>query len=657
MSAPVRAVAVYAAICLLLNASAMCALEPHAGADPDVPGTVVPVPPPVSGPGSASASGPPVAWPQLGRSDHLDIVGSDQTVGTDIPVPTGLTPGVLTGQVGSVVNTTGGRVDVVDGRGVLLASIPVPGDESTVPFVVDISRADVVAGAATLSFVLRDQNPPADSCGRSPSLTLTQLASSYLGQAPVPVLVADFLPGYVEQILIRTGPYPTTGQQQAALDLVAGLTRYYRPMPVGIEIDTSTGPVPPGPPARRVIELREDNEPGIAVRDPGSPDAVLVISGRGNELSEQVALFTDRRVKLAQAPSATVRTAATTASAATTLKTFAQLGMAGEVSVLGTATLYVGFDAGEFAVGPIQEARLHLLAHYTPVGSGEASVVVRSGNTVLGSRRLDDSGLLDLSGTIPPESIQSTVGIAVELRYLPSQRCAPLNDRMRFTLDPQSSVAVTPGSHNRGGFPLLPMAFTPQFNVALDQPDRLRFAAQVVNLLGQQTSVTLQPRVVSMAEATGSRLGAVIVASDRELAHSGLRPPILSQAADSVDIGGAISTDVNLNGPLGVVQAFGDHGRMVLAVDASQDWSLVDRCFDYIRAQPSRWASLTGDVVATGPAGQTVNLTVRSGGAMVDEYPGDTWKWWAWTTAAAVAAALTVAGAILLRHKQSRHAR
>lgn len=654
--------AVCTAAWILVSGSAVFCLEPSAGADPDAPGTSVPVPSPVPLPVSPPAVSPPafappVAWPQLGRSDRLEIVGSDQTVGTDIPVPPGLMPGLLIGQVGSVVNTIGGRVDVIDGRGVLLGSIPVPGDESAVPFAVDISRADVVAGAAKLNFVLRDQNPPADSCGRSPSLTLAQLASSYRGQAPFPVLVSDFLPGYVEQILIRTGPYPTTGQQQAALDLVASLTRYYRPMPVGVEIDTSAGPVPPGPPERRVIELREDSESGIAVRDPGSPDAVLVISGRGRELGDQVALFTDRRLELAQAPSATVRTAMTTAPAGTTLKTFAQLGMAGEISVLGTATLYVGFDAGEFAVGPVQEARVHLLAHYTPVGSGEASVVVRSGNTVLGSRRLDDSGLLDLSGTIPPESIQSTVGIAVELRYLPSQRCAPLNDRMRFTLDPQSSVAVTLGSHNRGGFPLLPMAFTPEFNVALDQPDRLRYAAELVNLLGQQTSVTLQPRVVSMAEATGSRLGALIVASDRELAHSGLRPPIVSQAADSVDIGGAIATDVNLNGPLGVVQAFGDQGRMVLAVDASQDWSLVDRCLDYIRAQPSRWASLSGDVVATGAAGQTVNLTVRSGGAMVDEYPGDSWKWWTWITAAAVAGALTVAGSILLRHRRSRHAR
>lgn len=642
-----RAVAAPMALWVALSGAVFASPPLVVNADPGTTTEVVaptPAPPPE----------PPIAWPSLGRPDRLDILGADQSVDTDIPVPPGVTPGALTGLIGSVANMAAGRVDIHDGRGVLLGSIPVPPDQASVPFTVDIAGAQIVAGVAPLRFTLRDRNPPVDSCAPLPSLTLSQLGSNFLGQTPYPARVADFKPGFLEQVLIRVGPSPTTAQQQAALELVAMLTRFYRPIPVRIDTDTSSEPEPPGPPTRRVIELQEGQEPGMTVLNPASPDAVLVISGRGSELSQQVQLFADRRVELAQTPSATVMTATVEAPKGTTFKTFAQLRMVGEASVLGTATLYVGFDAGEFAVGPVQQATVHLIAHYTPVAGGEASVVVRSGNTVLGSRLLDGSGLLDMTGTIPPESIQSTVGIALQLRYLPNQRCAPLNDRMQFTLDPDSSVSVAPGSHNRGGFPVLPTAFTPEFTVSVDQPDHLRYAAQAINLLGQQTAVTLQPHVTSLPEVARSGLGGLVVARGEDLAAAGLKPPMLSQGADSVDIDGVPVTDVDLNGPLGVIQAFSDQGRTVLAVDGSQDWSLVDRCFDYIRAQPSRWASLTGDVVATGAAGQSVNLTLREGGSLINEYPGDPWKWWAWATLGSVSAALLATAGILLRRRRNR---
>ncbi len=136
-------------------------------------------------------------------------------------------------------------MDVLDGRGFVLGSIPVPADQSTVPFTVDISAAQVIAGVARLSFVLREHTPQQDTCTPPPSLTLTQLASTYLGQTPYPVNVADFQPGYVDRFVIRTGPTPSVAQQQAALDLVARLTQLYRPMPVGVDIDTSPDPAAP----------------------------------------------------------------------------------------------------------------------------------------------------------------------------------------------------------------------------------------------------------------------------------------------------------------------------------------------------------------------------------------------------------------------------
>jgi hypothetical protein len=602
----------------------------------------------------APAATPPISWPQLGLSDRVDLVGSDQFVDTDIPVPSGVIPGQLLGTVGSVINAVDGRVDVIDGRGIVLGSIPAPDGLGSAPFAIDISAARIVNGVAKVSFVLRDRNPPGDSCSRPPSLTLGQLGVTFLGQTPYPVIVSDFLPGYLDQMLIRTGPTPSPAQQQAALELVAKLTRLYRPMPVRIDVDTSPGSAPPGPPSRRVIELRDGAQAGMTVIQNNSPDVALLIAGRGDELSRQVALFSDRRVRLAQNTSATVTAATMDNPAVATIKTFAQLGMNGQTSVQGVGTLYVGFDISQFSLGSIQQASVHLIAHYSPVVAGEASAVVRSGATVLAARRLDESGLLDITGTIPAESIQSNVGIALELRYLPKQECAPLNDRIQFGLDPASTISVTPGSHNRGGFPALPMAFTPDFGVVVDDPSHLHFAAEAVNLMAQQTAVALRPRITDLPSAAGSGVGLLFVGPGAELAKAGLVSPISFDNSNTPDIGGNPNTVVNLNGPIGVVQAFSNNHRMVLAVNGTEDWSLVHQSFDYIRSLDSRWASLSGDVVATGIAGQTVDLTLREGGALLDQYPGDSWKWWALLSAAVVSVALAGSAGVLLWRRRTR---
>jgi len=642
-------------VCMMLGGASLGGLARLAAAEPGPaePGPTEPGPA-VTGPAIPNPdTTPPIAWTQLGLSDRIDILGSDQLVDTDIPVPPGVIPGQLLGTIGSVVNTVDGRVDVIDSRGVGLGSVPAPGDLSSTPFAIDISRARVVNGVAKLSFVLRDHNPPGNSCSRPPSLTLSQLGATYLGQTPYPVIVADFLPGYVDQIMIRTDPEPTPAAQQAALELVAKLTRLYRPMPVRVDVDNSADPTPPGPPSRRVIELRDEVGAGLTVTNPNSPDAALVITGRGDELSRQVALFSDRRVKLAQTDSATVTAVQRDSPTATTIRTFAQLGMAGKTSVQGTGSLYVGFDASQFAVGSIQQATLHLIGHYSPVIAGEASVVVRAGDAVLAARRLDESGLLDITGIIPKESINSAVGVVLELRYLPKQECAPINDRMEFALDPASTVAVTPGTHNRGGFPVLPMAFTPDFAVVVDSPEHLRYAAATVNLLAQQTGVTLQPRLTDMASAAGSGQGLLVVGPGADLKKAGLAAPVSFDGGNTIGIGGDTGTVVDLNGPVGVIQAFSHNDRMVLTVNGTGDWSLVQRSFDYIRALDSRWASLSGDVVATGTAGQTVNLTLHEGGALLNEYPGNGWRWWALLSVAAVVTALLVAAGVLLWRRRT----
>ena len=127
-------------------------------------------------------------------------------------------------------------------------------------------------------------------------------------------------------------------------------------------------------------------------------------------------------------------------------------------------------------------------------------MLIRSGSTVLVTQKLDNSGRAGHHRRHPPRGRSRPTSVSRwSFATFRRQECAPLNDRMTFALDAHSTVTVTPGTNNRGGFPVLPMAFTPDFDVALDNPGYIRFAAQAINLMAQQTSVTLRPKVTTFA--------------------------------------------------------------------------------------------------------------------------------------------------------------
>jgi hypothetical protein len=92
----------------------------------------------------------------------------------------------------------------------------------------------------------------------------------------------------------------------------------------------------------------------------------------------------------------------------------------------------------------------------------------------------------------------------------------------------------------------------------------------------------------------------------------------------------------------------------VLSIGVPGRADLADKNMDYIRRLDNGWSSLTGDVVATGAAGDTVTLTVRAEqqmGNRADDRAG--WKWSLVATVAvgAVAAAAAVRGLIVRRRR------
>jgi len=609
---------------------------------------------------------PPIPLPKLGRPATLELIGANSPTRIEIPAPGGMPVARIAGQIGSPVNVDQARIEVLDADGIMLGDIPIPIERSGAEFSLDTTAAPVRDGVLALEFVLRTADPPVDTCQPMPSVTLTRLAATPAGRPAYPSTVAGFLPAYLDSITIWTGPRPSPDRQQAALTLTAVLTNNYRPVPVRIDVDTSER-LPAAPePHRRVIAIREDDQAGIDVENPGTPQAYLAITGRGSALTDQVALFLNRRIALAQSGSAQIRSLAGQLTPATTLMTFEQLGIATSTTFAGARTLYLGFDTAAFAVGSIETATVTMRAQHTPSTNDQSSALVRSGSYVLASQRLDSSGRLDLTFELPRQVIASDVGMVLELQYFPgggtAGACGPITDQMTFAIDPQSTVEVTPGPVSAAGFSAFPAALTPEFEVAVEEPALIGYAAQAINLVASRTGTVLQPRLVGMQEAADSGTPLLTVTTGQDVSTLDMSPPVAVGADGTVDFDGLTDAAVRLDGSTAVVQTFADDGRAVLAVDVpggarSPDGRMLGAvCLDYIRQRDGGWSSLSGDVVATGAAGDTVNLTVRARNAAVGPPGGrDGSQWSALATFAVGSAAIfALVRGLMARRRRNR---
>jgi hypothetical protein len=96
---------------------------------------------------------------------------------------------------------------------------------------------------------------------------------------------------------------------------------------------------------------------------------------------------------------------------------------------------------------------------------------------------------------------------------------------------------------------------------------------------------------------------------------------------------------------------------VVLAIDSTGGPQAADRSLDYIRGLDGGWSALNGDVVATGDAGEVVNLSMTTRQAMAPPV-GDGWRWWTWSTFGLIAVGLpTLAGIALVRRRRAQRSR
>lgn len=602
-------------------------------------------------------SGPDVAmpWRSLGLPERVTLAGANINQDFTVPVPSGFSPLRLRGLIHAPVDFAAGFVEIVDGTGRFLATINLPAvvpEQAVVPFDVDISAARVTASEMPLSFTVRQ--PPlsaADRCGLGQEVLLSDLAAVFVGAEPAPTSIANFLPPVLQRLTIYTPVDADDAEKQAALTLASAVTRLYRPQAIAVNVvDQQRGATPPPAPRFTRAVVVERGDAGLTVVNPDRAEVFLRVSGRGNQLSDQASLMVADLQSLVQVRQARVDQAATLSDDDADEFSFGELGMTGAASVLRTSTLTVGVDRAALGTGRVDGLRMHLLATHTPVASMDsASVTVSANGQALTAAPLTESGRVDLQLDVPAEFLRQRVAFDFDLTFSPRQLCSPTIAPVAFELDPRSTLRVQRGGGPLGGFGAVPSELAPEFLVAFDgtSPDQLDYAVRAVSDLARLTGAPLAPRVVDINDAADARKGALIVANAATIDRTSLRPPIRGQGS-AVQVGVSRELRADVDRGLGSVQVFADEprDRTVMLITTSGAWSLVERLFGYIDAQPDGISSLTGDVLAAGAGGEVTNLTI--GPAASPEADGQESSGVAgWAIAAAVLGVLAIAGAVV----------
>ncbi|WP_284235060.1 cellulose biosynthesis cyclic di-GMP-binding regulatory protein BcsB [Mycobacterium antarcticum] len=561
-------------------------------------------------------------WTTVGLPDDVTLVGANNTQSFTVPVPSGFTARRLRGLIHAPMDFGAGFVEIDDSRGTLLATVDLPAvtpDQAVVPFDVDVSAALVGSTGVGLSFTVREAPLPVEQrCGLGQQLLLSDLAAVFAGNEPAPTTIATFFPPVLQRLTIYAPTDAESAEQQAVLTLASAVARMYRPQAPAITVVTQPrGATPPPTPQFTRAVVVENGDAGTNLVNADRPNVYLKMTGRGNQLTDQVAIVVDQLQSLIQVPTARVDNAGSSRDPLTDELSFGRLKLTGERAVLRTSTLTVGVDRSALGTGRVDGLQVHLLATHTPVAAlDSASLVVSVDGQAVYTTPLTDSGRVDAVFDVPSDFLRQRIDFEYALAYSPRQLCSPTTAPLTFQIDPRSTLTVRHGGQALDGFSAVPSEFNPEFLVALDgsDPGLLDYATRGVTDIARLTGTSLMPRVVDVESAADSTTAGLIVANATTLGRTSLRLPIGGESTDvRVDLRGELRASIDKG--VGSIQAFADtpRNRSVVVITTSGEWSLVEPLFGYIDQLPGGWSSLDGNVVAAGAAGSVTNLSIGPG--------------------------------------------
>jgi hypothetical protein len=628
-------------LCALAGVIAMLILvAPPAAADSGTAG------------GGAVIEAPTIPLVNLGAQStieffpHRDI----SVAGLTFPVPDGLTPVALNATLEIPVNLRFGNLTVTqDDRTISRMELPT---KDQTPVVIPLTGTKVTGDSVSLT--LTSTLLPMENYCWDPltPIRLVNGSITFAGTETVPKTISEFLPPLLRKLTIVVPSKPTQQESNAAVQLAAAIEdRYGAQFPevsVIPLVDRSYVYVEPGAPLERQIVIRESPDKGLALQgNTGVP--TLVISGVGDELTNQTRFLSDAAARFAYSPNAVAGPLQNKQKFAGDTTTLDQLNQTG----LSAEALWpeVGINLEQTRWGhALSHVRVHVIGSHTPLPNNFGGEVLAAvGGQTIGRWPTEYNGTIDRWVDIPDKLLTRSTGLQISVHTTgDAGHCGdylPISLKIDGKSEVQSSVANPPIPK---GFPSLPQALMPHIQIGISDDaynDTVR-AIQIMVGLQQMSAVPLTTKVTSLKQAVDSRDPAVLISAGAWPVQTIPLPFNAEQGnvtIEGIDAGGeSVTLSIDPSVHFGSLQTAFDGHRSVLIATSNAAPGQLDELLRWLNAERGRWFGLDGREVISVPGHEPI--TVANPPSDVAAQPSThednyTWVWWvagAWVVVAAV---------------------
>ena len=620
--------------------------------------TVGPVAPPSTaapGDGGQAADRPTLNLTALGSDPDISLYGLEGTQTVTIPVPSGLTPAALSANVEMPPNVQGGSVIVTQG-GQTLSRVELLQADST-PVSIPLTGARVVDHAVT--FQLHSRLLPTEGeClyNEAIPLQLADAAIDFTGTEAPPKVVADFLPPVLERMTIFIPRSPSQAESDAAVGLTTAVVARYGRQNVDVEIMPLRDDAPPSGPLERNVVIREGPKSAVTLTGKGGIPALL-ISGPEDELADQARLLTSDLSKLALASKAVAGPIKSSSPAPAEQTAIRDMGESGTSAVAFKPQAFVRID--QTRIGrPVQGVKVHLKGSYTPLPDTVGGQVVASiGGQTIDHWPVDSSGGIDRSVSVPDSMLRRDINLRVAVDIAGNTGKCGEFEPITLTIDGATTIdssAADPPVPD--GFQSLPQALMPKVQIGLG-PDRFTDtvrAASIMEGLQRLSGTRLNTEVVPIQDAIASQEPAVLIAATGW--HDDTVVPPVGPSADgkleveSVTGGEAATLTLDPAPRFGSLQTVRNGNRTVVIATSDGSPGQLDSLLSWLDADATRWPSLHGDALLSGPGMEPVMVNaqaVQANSPTEQSTPAALWM-----TAGALILVTLGAGAVLLRRRR-----
>lgn len=644
----------------LLGIMAILAVSPIATADPNDGDPPQPAP----------ADGPPAppAPPPGSTTVSLDDLGSSSTIWFDARrnttsssftfiVPKGMTPVSLNTTAEIPVNLQFGVIAATqDSRTISRTPMPLK-DQS--PVVIPLTGMKVAGDWVSLTVTVT-AIPVDDTYCWDPMAPFRLVNSSitFAGNEVAPSNVASFLPPTLRKLTIAVPSKPSQAESEAAVQLAGAMATRYGWMNTDIGVaplgDGATT-LPGFGPGERQIVVKEgpEKEKGLFLQQTDRLPALL-ITGPGEELTNQTRMLTDVSLPFALSNKAVAGPLATEQRPVPDNTTFAEMKLNGLNAEALRPEVNIKIDQTLFAQ-PINDLRVHLIGSHTPLANLNGEVTISAGDTMIDRWPVNAEGTIDHWVTIPNRSLRRTTNLKVRMHTTgdPGHCNDYLNPVLR--IDGDSEVQVVRASPPAPpGFLSLPQTLLPRVQIGFGTAanpliDTIR-AAQIVVGLQRNSSIPLLVSVTSLQDAISSKNPAILISADGWTDKS-LTLPFSSDLGritiGTLDAGGTF-TNITLDPAIkwASLQTLFDGNRTLLIATSNGAAAQLDELLRWLNERPSRWGELDGRATISVPGNLPVTVPSRRSDLPPDENDSDSsgLEKWVWRAAGAVAA-IALAGA------------